>query len=645
MKPKLPFLKLVLLLLTLVGTVSPTFAYDFVSSGIYYNKLSSGTVEVTFKDDSYNSYSGKVTIPETVSNGGTNYKVTRIGPQAFRQCSNLTSVNIPNSVTYISYYVFAHCSKLENIVIPSSVTYLGPNLFYACTGLKKIILGHGIKRIDAYLLRNGTGNSVTTIICLAATPPTCDDEIDFDGTGYSKITLYVPTASVSAYKSADYWRRFANIQPANTDFLVDGVYYQKTSNNTVEVRCESDNNYNSYSGSVTVPSKIRVNGVNYEVTAVGNSAFRGCNDLSSVTLPKTIKRIGIAAFEEASLTSVDVPDAVETIEEGAFYGCSKLKIVRLGYGLKNLKSTAFKNCSALTTLRCIAMTPPKMANSALFDASAYNNATLYVPRAALNAYKGADWWRMFNSINELPFDFCVNGIYYNITGSNTVEVTFRDEDYFSYSGTVIVPSTVAYGGKNYDVTGVGNAAFGMCPQLDAVTLPNTVTYIGEAAFSWTTITGMTIPNSVETIGQQAFALCAIQSITLGSGLTSIGDKAFTLCGSLTEVASLATTPPTMEAKTCFDEDLYSSVTLSVPRNSLSAYKGADWWRMFMTIEGIDTGSNPYDVNEDGEVSIADLNVLIAAILSNKTDSKFDLNGDHEVSLADLNVLINAVLNN
>lgn len=645
MKPKLPFLKLVLLLLVLVGTISPAVAYDFVSGGIYYNKLSSSTVEVTYKDESYNSYSGAVTIPETVTYSGITYRVTRIGQSAFVKCSNLTSVKIPNSVTYISYYVFAYCSKLEKIVIPSSVTSLGPNLFYACTGLKKIILGTGITYIDGYMLRGGTGNSVTTIICLAATPPTCGDEIDFEGTGYSRITLYVPTASVSAYKSADYWRRFAKIEPAYTDFLVDDVFYEKTGTNTVEVSSESNFNYNSYSGSVTVPSNIRVNGVNYKVTAVGSSAFRDCTGLTSVTLPKTINRIGIDAFERAGLSSVVLPDAVEIIDEGAFTGCSQLKDVTLGSSLKELKSTSFTGCTALNKITCTAMTPPKMAHNSLFEDVVYSSAKLYVPKAAINAYKGADWWRMFSSINELPFDICMNGIYYNITGSNTVEVTYRDEGLNSYSGDVTVPSTISYGGKTYNVTGVGYAAFGVCDKLTSVTLPNTITYIEKAAFSWTSLPSMVIPNSVKTIGEQAFGICTIESITLGSGLISIDDKAFMLCPNLTEIISLAKTPPTMAAKSCFEESTYSSATLYVPRNSLNTYKSADWWRMFDYINGIDTGSNPCDVDDDGEVTVNDINVLINAILSNRTDSKFDLNGDKEVGVADLNILIDAVLNN
>ena len=84
---------------------------DFSVNGIYYGKNSDGkTVYVTYKDTKYNSYSGSVVIPPTVTYSGTTYSVTSIGNSAFRDCSGLTSVTIPNSVTSIGDYAFDNCS-------------------------------------------------------------------------------------------------------------------------------------------------------------------------------------------------------------------------------------------------------------------------------------------------------------------------------------------------------------------------------------------------------------------------------------------------------------------------------------------------------------------------------------------------------
>ena len=75
-------------------------AYDFEVDGIYYNYLSSTTVEVTSRT---NGYSGEVSIPESVTYSGSTYNVTSIGHDAFAACFSLTSISIPNSVTSMAF--------------------------------------------------------------------------------------------------------------------------------------------------------------------------------------------------------------------------------------------------------------------------------------------------------------------------------------------------------------------------------------------------------------------------------------------------------------------------------------------------------------------------------------------------------------
>ena len=89
--------------LTLVATTAS--AHHFEVNGIYYNENGKGTVSVTYKGSSYdadaNEYTGEVIIPSSVTYSGTTYSVTSIGDKAFGECSGLTSVSIPNSVTSI----------------------------------------------------------------------------------------------------------------------------------------------------------------------------------------------------------------------------------------------------------------------------------------------------------------------------------------------------------------------------------------------------------------------------------------------------------------------------------------------------------------------------------------------------------------
>ena len=106
-------------------------AYDAEVDGIYYN-LSDTEAEVTYNTTAYNSYSGNVIIPSSITYGGTTYSVTSIGDNAFSWCSGLTSITIPEGVTYIGENAFSFCSDLTSITIPNSVTSIGSGAFSLC---------------------------------------------------------------------------------------------------------------------------------------------------------------------------------------------------------------------------------------------------------------------------------------------------------------------------------------------------------------------------------------------------------------------------------------------------------------------------------------------------------------------------------
>ena len=116
---------IVAIAMMLIGWL-PSLAHDFEVNGIYYNKINSSKVAVTFKGNSYDSYSneyaGNIVIPSSVDYNGATYSVTSIGASAFRSCESLTSIQIPNSVTSIGDYAFSSCESLTSIQIPNSVT-------------------------------------------------------------------------------------------------------------------------------------------------------------------------------------------------------------------------------------------------------------------------------------------------------------------------------------------------------------------------------------------------------------------------------------------------------------------------------------------------------------------------------------------
>ncbi len=149
-------MKTIKLWLTAIATLLCSLtanAHDFEVGGIYYKITSSAdlTVEVTYRGSSYdgydNEYSGAVTIPSTVTYNSKTYSVTSIGSQAFRYCSSLASITIPESVTSIGGFAFYYCSSLTSITIPESVTYIGDSAFRGCSSLTSITIPESVTSI------------------------------------------------------------------------------------------------------------------------------------------------------------------------------------------------------------------------------------------------------------------------------------------------------------------------------------------------------------------------------------------------------------------------------------------------------------------------------------------------------------------
>ena len=139
------------------------------------------------------------------------------------------------------------------------------------------------------------------------------------------------------------------------------------------------------------------------------------------------------------------------------------------------------------------------------------------------------------------YDAKINGIYYNFISENEAGVTYlymnSTNNSSSYSGSVVIPSSVKYYGKTYSVTSIGWLAFSYCSGLTSITIPESVTSIGDGAFyDCTSLTSVTIPNSVTSIGGSACSECSgLTSITIPESVTSIGQNAFSSCRGLTSV--------------------------------------------------------------------------------------------------------------
>lgn len=225
------------------------------------------------------------------------------------------------------------------------------------------------------------------------------------------------------------------------------------------------------------------------------------------------------------------------------------------------------------------------------------------------------------------YDVLLDGIYYDLNlAEKQAIVTKREGASISnpYSGDVTIPSSITINEVTYTVTSIADYAFMLSYNLNSVSLPNTITRIGEAAFSGCSLTSIDIPNSVSRIDGAAFADCVgLTSITIPSSVTSIGHGFVSGCSSLKYVTCLAVQVPVSEN---FDPAFDASImdmTLKVPEASLAAYRSADPWKFFRNIEGIaspsaQNGQFIGDLNHDGKISVEDMTMMANIILGKQT---------------------------
>ena len=212
------------------------WAYDIEVNGIYYNITSTTdlTVEVTRKSDDITDkrYSGDFVIPSTITYKSKTFTVTSIGNNAFRYCSSLTSVTIPNSVTSIGESAFEYCRGLTSVLIPNSVTSIGGCAFIDCTGLTSITIPNSVTSIkwDAFngcsgltsvvipksVKQTGTDvfkdcSNLKSIYVMSETAPSVSSTC-FTNKHYIDAVVYVPNGCLEAYQKADVWKEFWDIR-------------------------------------------------------------------------------------------------------------------------------------------------------------------------------------------------------------------------------------------------------------------------------------------------------------------------------------------------------------------------------------------------------------------------------------------------
>ena len=376
---------------------------------------------------------------------------------------------------------------------------------------------------------------------------------------------------------------------------IDGIWYNLIAKGKVaEVtnRLGGDSNGDrSYKESVDIPPTVTYDGVDYDVTGIGQYAFYICSGLTSITIPNSVTSIGKYAFEGCSgLTSITIPNSVTSIGDFAFMNCSGLTSVTIPGSVTSIGYMAFYGCSGLTSIT-IPNSVTSIGKYAFEGCSGLTSVTIGNSVTSIGDYafygcSGLTSVTIPNSVTSIG-----EGAFHGCSGLTSVTIpgSVTSIGYMAFYGcsgltSITIPNSV---------TSIGKYAFEGCSGLTSVTIGNSVTSIGDYAFyGCSGLTSVTIPNSVTSIGEGAFHGCSgLTSITIGSGVKRIYSQAFASCKELTDVYCLAEMFPNTSTD-AFKDSYIEYATLHVPAAFINYYKTKEPWKYFKNFKTIEEQQLP-----------------------------------------------------
>ena len=423
-----------------------------------------------------NSTLETVIMQEKVNEDGSIEGVEYIGDSAFHECRNLKTVQMANSVTEVGGAIFQYDNSLKTINISDKITIISGYMFHACTSLETIEIPDGVVEIDHHAF-DGCSNltaikipqSVTTIgatafvSCSKLTNIDLSENTNFrfvngillGNNGTEMLIILQSAVTGNTFKvpdtvttlSGEQMNKFTNITkleiPASVN-NIDPIFITKY---ITEVEIDSDNETYETDGKAI-----------YTKDENNKTLVRYYKNEDSVIIETQIKKIGYHAFNSKSLSSIELPDSLETIESQAFTGCDNLKSIELGVNVKSLDNMSIYS-SGIEKI------------TFKEDSEGNTNPNYSIRNAKCN---GEETEALFNS-----------------------------------DGTVFISPIKRRGIKTYEipkgVKEIANLAFHNLNQMTNIIIPNTVEKIRSSFNYCTALTSIEIPSSVKEIDTNCFA--------------------------------------------------------------------------------------------------------------------------------------------
>ena len=623
-------------LLLMCATMAFAQEVFYSKDGIKY-KIDKETKQAKVVADK-TKYSGDLVIHETIEFNDVTYYVISIEEDAFYNCSGLTSITIPNSVTSIENYAFSGCSGLKSITIGNSVTSIGSGAFKGCAGLTNIIIPNSVTSIGGSAFKECSSltsieipNSVTSIgdsafkECSSLTSIEIPNSVTSIGDNAFEATAWYDNQPDGIIYVGKVLHTYKGTMPKNTSIVIkegtlnigeyafsgcDGLTSITIPNSVTSI---GEYAFNGCDGltSITIPNSFTSIGerafyncsglksitIPNSVTSIEWDAFALCSSLTNITIPNSVTSIGQGVFWKCSgLTSIEIPNSVTSIGVSAFEDCSALKSVTIGNGVISIGQNAFFRCNNLTSVHisdisawCNIDFNNYSANPLYYAKNLYLNSELItdlvIPDDVTKIKKSAFYYcyklksvTIPNSITSIEQD-----AFAECSGLTAVHISnlsaWCNIDFNNYSANPL------YYAKNLYLNG---------NLITDLVIPNDITEIKKLAFNHCSgLTSVEIPNNITTIESSVFSGCSeLERVTIGNSVTSIGNNTFGSCKKLTciTIPNSVTSIGSGAFKEC------SSLTSIEIPNSVTSIE-SDAFRYCSGLTNVTIGSGIKKINE------------------------------------------------